>query len=244
MLNNKINKNSRIPLYYQLMDIIIEAIESGQFQEDDKLPSERDLCENYNISRATVRQAIQELEKEGYVYKEHGKGTFVSPKRFKQDLLKFYSFTEEMKKIGKKPSSKVIDFKIINCNNKLANKMNIDTGAELYEFTRLRLADQEPMMLETTYLPYHRFKGITQEGLQNNAMYDIFIKRFNVSFSEAEEIFQPVHAKKDEADLLEIDTNMPSMMLQRITYEDNNIIEYTVGIVRGDKFKYHVLLEK
>ncbi len=80
------------------MDIIIEMIEEGNLQEDDRLPSERELCETYDVSRSTVRQAIQELEKEGYIYRLHGKGTFVSPERFKQDLLEFYSFTEEMKK--------------------------------------------------------------------------------------------------------------------------------------------------
>ena len=76
-----INKESRIPLYYQLIDILIEMIEKGYISENDQLPSERELCETYNVSRSTVRQAMQELEREGYVYREHGKGTFVSPKK-------------------------------------------------------------------------------------------------------------------------------------------------------------------
>ncbi len=95
----KIDKTSRMPLYYQLMDIIIDMIDSGELVEDDQLPSERELCEIYDISRSTVRQAIQELEKEGYIYRVHGKGTFVSKEKFRQELLKFYSFTEEMKKL-------------------------------------------------------------------------------------------------------------------------------------------------
>ncbi|NMB07943.1 MAG: GntR family transcriptional regulator, partial [Tissierellia bacterium] len=92
----KIDKTSRMPLYYQLMDIIIDMIDSGELVEDDQLPSERELCEIYDISRSTVRQAIQELEKEGYIYRVHGKGTFVSKEKFRQELLEFYSFTEEM----------------------------------------------------------------------------------------------------------------------------------------------------
>ncbi len=95
----KIDKTSRMPLYYQLMDIIIDMIDSGELVEDDQLPSERELCEIYDISRSTVRQAIQELEKEGYIYRVHGKGTFVSKEKFRQELLEFYSFTEEMKKL-------------------------------------------------------------------------------------------------------------------------------------------------
>lgn len=238
------NKESRIPLYYQLMDIIIEMIEEGNLDPDDKLPSERELCEKYSISRSTVRQAIQELEKDGYVYRIQGKGTFVSQEKFKQDLLEFYSFTEEMKKLGEKPSSKVLDFDIIDCNEKIAKKMKLKSGAKLYRFTRLRLADDHPMMLETSYVPYSRFPGLSKKQLEQQAMYDIFKKDYGVSFSYAEEIFQSVRTRDKEAELLNYSSDLPSMMIERITYEKNTVIEYTKGIARGDRFKYHVLLEK
>ncbi|HLR35730.1 MAG TPA: GntR family transcriptional regulator [Tissierellales bacterium] len=240
----KINKKGRIPLYYQLMDIIIEMIEVENLKENDKLPSERELCEQYDVSRSTVRQAIQELEKEGYIYREHGKGTFVSPKKLKQDLLGFYSFTEEMKKMGKKPTSKVLDFKVIECNEKVAKKMKLEIGDKVYEFTRLRLADNEPMMLETSYVPYNRFPKLTEGELQEKPMYDIFTEKYDASFTRAEEIFQSVLTRDFEAELLEYSEDFPSMMIERITYEEDIIIEYTKGIARGDRFKYHVVLNK
>lgn len=240
----KIDKQSRIPLYYQLMDIIIEMIEIENLKEHDRLPSERELCEKYDVSRSTVRQAIQELEKEGYIYREHGKGTFVSPQKMKQELLEFYSFTEEMKKIGKDPTSKVLDFKIIDSNEKIAKKMNLKIDSKVYKFTRLRLADDEPMMLETSYVPYHRFPNLTKDELQEKPMYDIFIEKYNISFTKAEEIFQSVLTRDFEAEYLKYPENYPSMMIERITYERNIIIEYTKGIARGDRFKYHVILDK
>lgn len=239
-----IDKGSRIPLYYQLMDIIIEKIEGDNLKENDKLPSERELCDTYDISRSTVRQAIQELEKEGYIYRTHGKGTFVSPKKFKQDLLKFYSFTEEMKKLGKDPVSKVLNFETVHCNNKIAMKMDIKPGTKVYIFTRLRLADEEPMMLETSYVPCDRFPGLTKEELQRNAMYDIFTKKYNATFTKAEEVFQPVLTREEEAMLLKYKVDLPGMMIERITYEDGRVIEYTKGIARGDRFKYRVVLQK
>lgn len=239
-----IDKESRIPLYYQLMDIIIAEIETGKLKENDKLPSERELCKKYDISRATVRQAIQELEKENYIYKKHGKGTYVSPLKMKQNLLKFYSFTDEMKKLGKVPTSEVIDFEIIYSNKKISKKMKIETGTMLYKFTRLRLADNTPMMVETSYVPYNRFPGIVKTDLESQAMYDIFTKRFNAVLTEAEEIFQPVLTRKNEAELLNIQVNTPSMMIERFTFERELIIEYTVCIARGDKFKYRVVLKK
>ena len=118
-----VDTDNRLPLYYQLMDIIIKKINNGELKEHDKLPSERELCEQYNVSRTTVRQTMQELEKENLIYKQHGKGSFVSPKVINQSLVKFYSFTEEMKKINKAPSTKVINFEVITLRRKV-NKKN------------------------------------------------------------------------------------------------------------------------
>lgn len=239
-----IDKTSRIPLYYQLMNIIVEMIEDGNLKEDDRLPSERELCEKYRVSRSTVRQAIQELEKEGYIYKVHGKGTFVSPEKFKQDLLEFYSFTEEMKKIGKIPSSKVLDFKIVKCNKQVAKKMKLNVGEDIYIFTRLRLANKEPMILETSYIPYNRFPGLTKEQLEAYPMYHIFTKKYNANFTCAEEVFQPVLTREEEAKILNYTPGQASMLIERYTFEKDKVIEYTKGIARGDRFKYAVVLEK
>ena len=108
----------KIPLYCQLAEIIINEIESKGLKENDRLPAEREYSEKYKLSRATVRQAIDYLEKKGYIYKIQGSGTFVSSRRLKQKLLKFYSFTEEMKKQGKVPKSKILSFKIIEADFK------------------------------------------------------------------------------------------------------------------------------
>ena len=153
-------KDKRLPLYYQLMDIIIEKIESGELKEHDKLPSERELCEMYNVSRTTVRQTLQELEKENYIYKKHGKGTYVAPKVIDQSLVKFYSFTEEMKKLNKTPSSKVLEFELISCDSQLAKHLDTQEGVRLYKITRLRLADHEPMFYERCYLPWSVFQNL------------------------------------------------------------------------------------
>lgn len=238
------DRSGIIPLYYQLMDEIIRMIEEGNLEAHDQLPSERELCNNYNISRSTVRQAIQELENEGYIYRVHGKGTFISPEIFKQNLLKFYSFTEEMKKLGKIPSSKVLSFDIITCDEKLSRKMKLKQGDKVYCFTRLRLADLKPMMLETSFVPCDRFPGLTKEELESTPMYDIFMKKHNANFTKAEETLQPVLTRELEADLLEYKAGFPSMMIERVTYENGSIIEYTKGVTRGDKFKYQVVLNK
>ncbi|MCF8001747.1 MAG: GntR family transcriptional regulator [Halanaerobiales bacterium] len=244
-MNNEIKQDSPLSLYYQLKQIIKKKIENGEYQENDKLPSESELCERYDISRATVRQALTELQNEDYIYKVHGKGSYVSSNKLEQDLLKFYSFTNEMKKIGKEPSSKVIDFELIKCDQKIAEQLQIEENEKVYKFIRLRLADNVPMMLEYTYLPYKEFADFPSEELDYRPLYDILTINYNVSFSKAEEIFRATLLREYEAGKLNCVEGGPGILLERITYDINEtIIEYTKSISRGDKFKYHVVLEK
>ena len=236
-----VDKSSRTPLYLQLMNILIDMIEN-KLEENDQILSEREICEIYNVSRTTVRQAMDELEKEGYIYKVHGKGTFVSSKRMNQDLISFYSFTEEMKKVGKVPTSEVTGFEVVQAGDKISNIFKIDSEELLYRVSRIRKADEVHMMYETTYLPFSRFEGITKEQLEENPMYDVLIKDFNVRITSAEEYFMPILTNKLESIYLDIKEGSPSLKIERLTYENENVIEYTVSVARGDKFKYRVKL--
>ena len=236
-----VDKSSRTPLYLQLMNILIDMIEN-KLEENDQILSEREICEIYNVSRTTVRQAMDELEKEGYIYKVHGKGTFVSPKRMNQDLISFYSFTEEMKKVGKVPTSEVTGFEIVEAGDKISNIFKIDSEELLYRVSRIRKADEVHMMYETTYLPFNRFKGIKKEQLEENPMYDVLIKDFDAKITSAEEYFMPILTNKLESIYLDIKEGSPSLKIERLTYENENVIEYTVSVARGDKFKYRVKL--
>lgn len=239
----KVDKASRIPLYYQLMDLIVDDIDSGVLKENDKIPSERELCDLYEISRSTVRQTMIELEKGNYIYKEHGKGTFVAPKLLKQELHNFYSFSEEMKKLGKKPTSKVLNFKTMVAEPKIIRRLNIKDGDLVYVIKRLRLANKKPMMIEISYIPCDRFPDMTQEDLQGSSMYDFFKQRYEAVFTKAEEIFSAVLINKSESKYLDVKEGIAGMRIERYTYEKDRIIEYTKTIARGDSFKFSVVLE-
>lgn len=237
-----IDKSSRIPLYLQLMDILIENIDKN-LEEHQQILSEREICETYDVSRTTVRQALDELERDGYIYKVHGKGTFVSPKRLNQDLMSFYSFTEEMKKIGKEPTSEVIGFEIIHTDEKLSRIFKIKETDLLYKITRIRKADNIPMMYEITYLPFERFEGLTKAELEKSPMYDVLIGKFLAKLTAAEEYFEPILTNKLESIYLDINEGAPSLKIERFTYENSKLVEYTIGVARGDKFKYRVQLK-
>lgn len=239
MLLNK----SKSPLYYQLAEIIIEEIKTKNLKEDDKILTEREYCEKYNLSRATVRQGIAYLEKKGYLYKIQGCGTFVSSRVLKQKLLKFYSFTEEMKKQEKTPESKILSFKEKIAGEKIAQELNLDKEEKIFELVRLRLADEDIYMYEKTYLPVKKFLNFSKKDILNIPLYDVLQKKYNIIFSKATERFSVLSADKKISEALEIDEKSPIIKLQRWTYTGIEKIEYTVSFLRGDKFEFEVDLE-
>ncbi|SFB12508.1 GntR family transcriptional regulator [Lentibacillus halodurans] len=236
------DKNSKVPLYLQLMDDLIKKMDAEEFSTDEKLPSERELCEIYDLSRITVRQTLQELEREGYIYKLHGKGTFVSPKSYNQSLIKLYSFTEEMKAMGKTPTTRVLSFREIALDERLAHKMDLAPLDEVYQVVRLRLADDEPLMYETSYIPKKTFPHLTEMDLVERPMYDVFLQDYQVGVTKAVERFSATIVRKEEAEHLKITADHPAMLIKRLAYHDGVLIEYTISVARGDKFDYTVEL--
>ncbi|OUM89967.1 MAG: GntR family transcriptional regulator [Caldibacillus debilis] len=237
-----INKQSRIPLYIQLMDIIINQIERGEYKPNDKLPSERELCEKYDVSRMTVRQALLELERDGYIYKKHGLGSFVSPRSINQKLDKLYSFTEEMKKLGKHPESIIYQFETIPATKKIAEKLKISADEEMHKIIRIRLADKEPLMYETTFLPAGIFRNLTKKHLESKPMYDVFRDDYHINITKAIEKFSVTKVRAEEAKWLNVKNGDPAMLIKRYLYSGDMICEYTISVARGDKFIYSVEL--
>ena len=239
---NTINKSSITPLYVQLMDIIINKIEN-HMKENDKLDSEREICIKYGVSRTTVRQALDELKNSKYIYKVQGKGNFIASRVVEQDLIKVSSFTEDMKKCGKNPTSKLLNFEITEANSKIAKKLQIETSELIFKISRIRIADDIPMIYEITYLPYERFIGMTEEMMEKNSLYEILKKSFSAKITSAEEVIESVLINKLESIYLGIPQGQAGLKFERITYEHMKVIEYTITIARGDKFKYRVCLK-
>lgn len=237
------DKASRIPLYLQLMEKIVEKIEMEDYEEHDQLPSERELCDIYGLSRITVRQALKELEHEGYIYKLHGVGTFVAPKSYDQNLAQLYSFTKEMEKLGKVPRTEVLSFSVISVDERLARKMRLKPLDEVYKVERLRIADNQPLMHETSYLPRKLFPSLTKRDLSERPMYDVFYEDYQIALTNATERFSATLIRKEESEYLEVDINQPAMLIKRYAYNHDKLIEYTNSVARGDKFAYTVELK-
>lgn len=225
-----------------MMNKLIVQIEEDTYEAHEKLPSEREFCELYGLSRITVRQALQELTLEGYIYKEHGKGTFVAPKSYNQKLVKLYSFTEEMKKLGKTPSTKVVSFQKMVADDRLCQTMKLPLLSEVFQVVRLRIADDEVLIYETSYLPKSIFPQITADDLVKKPMYDVFLKDYDIGVTRAVERFSATNVRDTEAEYLEMNLSLPAMLIKRYAYHHDTLIEYTISVARGDKFDYTVEL--
>ncbi len=226
----------------QVIENILKMISSGQVKEHDKLPSERELCDIYGISRTTLRQAMVELENKGYIYKEHGKGSFVAPATFKQSLTNIYSFSEEMKRLGKKTSTDILSFQIMKAPSRIAKVLQIEEEAEVIELIRLRYADQEPIVHETCYLPRAWFADLTQADLEGRSLYDVLREKYQITINRAFESIQAIGIKKPESTLLHESEGAPGLRNERIGYAGEQIVECTIAISPGDKFTYTVEL--
>ncbi len=238
---DEVSKKSKIPRHIQLVQALKRLMEE-ELQPGSRLPSEREICLQYGVSRTTVRQALESLQNQKYIEKLHGKGNFVLPRRMSQELIRFYSFTDEMRKLGKVPTSQIMSLEIMYATEKIAVKLGISLGDVVYKLIRLRLADGIPMMYETTYLPFARFRELEKEDLEKNPLYDVLCKRFSAKIVMAEETFVPVLVNKLESLYLSMKEGEPALKIERFTHEEQQIIEYTVSIARGDSFQYRVTL--
>lgn len=229
------------PLYLQLVDELEVAIRE-RMAPNDKLFSERELTQVYGVSRITVRLALQELEKRGLVYKKHGKGTYVSEiSDSAVDLSAAYSFTDQMKKLGKVPQTKILSFRLIEAPESIAQQMQIKPGDLIFEIERLRIANDIAMMIERSYVPHALFEGLTEEMLSVRSLYELFQVEFSQTIRLADEEFYASIALDNEAELLGISSGSPVLHLLRKTYNTKNIvIEYTFSIARADQFRYKI----
>lgn len=233
-----------VSLYYQLKEILIDKIKTNEWPVQTKIPTERELCDMYKISRITVRQALDEMEREGYLSRKQGKGTFVSGPKIEQRLSNFYSFSEEIRKMGYTPDTKVLDLIVIEADKNIANQLDVNEGTEVYSIKRLRLANGEPFAVETSYIPYGACAGLTSKEVAEKGLYNIMKSKYNIIPSQAEEIFCASLINKEDAACLNVKRGSPGLHLERITYNSvNKPVEYCKCVIRGDRYKYRVMLK-
>lgn len=230
------------PLYIQIYKTILASIKNGEYKENTALPSERELCDKYFVSRSTIRQTISLLKEADFVYTVQGKGTFIKPQVFIQPLTKVYSFTDTLKSDNVIIQNKIVEYSKEMADGALAKIIGHNDRSVFHKLTRLRSAKDYPLMLETTYLPTARFIRIALETVETGSLYDYLRKNYNFKADRVKETLRPIIPQAKEKKLLQLSSNVPCILLERFSYEDGLLIEYTRSIVRGDKYIFQVNL--
>jgi len=236
----KIDKTSVVPIYFQLKTLIQERMASGEYPVGLCLPSEREYCEEYGISRMTVRQAIIDLVNEGLLRRERGKGTFVAQPKIEQELQVLTSFTEEMKRRNMQPGTQLIHMVICPATGHVARQLGLKDGESVYEIVRLRMADDEPMAIETAYLPIANLPNLTEEKVATGSLYEV-MRESGHEIARATQTLEATLAKATEATKLNIKNKGPVLLIERTTYTSGGqAIEFVKSVYRGDRYKFAI----
>jgi len=242
LLKKEINKNIPIPLYYQLKEILLEYIENAN--DHAILPTENELCEFYNISRSTVRQAMGELTAEGYIVRQKGKGTMILPRKIKQDfLVELKSFNNEMLFKGLQPKTEIISKSITTASASVQKALNLKDGAAVVHLVRLRSIDEKPLVLVTTYLPalYNNLFEILDEDLEHESMYSLMENKYATSIIASKRILEIRVAGDFEAHHLEIEKGSPLQYIETVSNDaTGNCVEFSKAFYRGDYSKFYI----
>lgn len=230
-------------LYTEVYNKILDGIRSGEYPENAPLPAERFLCEKYHVSRSTLRAALNLLNKENVVYTMPGSGTFIQPAYFEQPLNTFYSFADTLKKQNVVIKNDIVSYNLVSADQTLLQKTKCEEGTVFHKVVRLRMTQDCPLMLESSFLPMNRFPEVDLNEFVQDSMYEFLKKKYGFQRKKAMEYFRPVLPLPRERELLQIYGNIPCILLERFTYEENGLSEYTRSVVRGDKYIFSVELE-
>jgi GntR family transcriptional regulator len=228
--------HTRIPLYEQIEAVLRERISS--MQPGDRLPSDRDLAEEFGVSFVTARQAASRLAADGLVTREIGRGTFVARPRLEKDMSGLTSFTEDMHRRGMSVRSEVLECSIGAASIDVAQALEILTGCPVVRIRRIRFADEIPMALESVALSALSFPGLVDEDFSRKSLYDVLERRYGVRPTIARGVLGAAAPTTDEAQLLGISRSTPLLYARRTAYDEQHMaIEYGESRYRSDRYQ-------
>lgn len=236
------SRAQREPKYWGLKRHLLDLLRS--LPPGSPIPTERSLAAEFDVSRTTVRQALAELTVEGRLLRVQGKGTFAAEPKVAQ-RLQLSSYTEDMRAQGRQPSSRLLEISEEPADTELSRLLGIRSGAKVLRLHRLRLADGEPMAIETTHLPLARFRGLRRYVTSGGSLYQVLLERFGVEMGHAEETIETALASPAEAELLGADIGLPMLLLSRHSFDaDGKPVEWVRSVYRGDRYKFVATLNR
>lgn len=224
---DQLNRDSKVPLYHQLYELLRGNIIGGKWQPGTMLPPESALCRNFHVSQITVRQALENLVNDGLIYRQRGRGSFVAQPAIESSLTRIISFTEDMNQRGCVPSSRVIDSRLVEASSTMAKKLEIGVGEVIAQLNRLRFANQEPLSIERSSFVYHYCPGVLSNDYEKVSLRQVLSGQYGIQLVKARQSIRAVLATKAQAEQLAIEPNAALLAIDRVSFSQHNVpIEY------------------
>lgn len=253
--NKSLDKSSSVPLYCQLQSIIADTIKDNKIKEGDMLPTEIELSNIFDVSRPTVRMALNNLVNKGYLKRIKGKGTFVTKPKIYQEYTRFIeSYNEEMKKKGLIPKTKVLEKLVMEADELIAGKLNVSEGEKIIKLKRLRFAtrvdedeiiyDHKPVLVTTVYTVYNLLPTLMNYDFEVFSFYEVLDKN-NLSVKKAIREIEAKNADAETASLLQINEGDAVHVITSTGFLENGVpIEYSESIYPGERNKFIIEISR
>jgi GntR family transcriptional regulator len=239
-----LNPASSLPLYSQLEQHLRAQIVNRELEPGVQLPTERELCETFQVSRITVRRAIDDLSRDNLVYSIPGKGTFVSMSQMKEPLSPLSSFSEDMRRRGLQPYSIILQAEITPAEEALARSLSIKPGVEVVHLKRLRkvFPNNVAVAIQSACLPHFRCPNLLRFNLEKRSLYDVLHSEYNLILDRGETTLFARLASPDEGDQLGIKLPAAVLVSKQVTYLKNGeVIEMVDSVFRSDIYQLTIL---
>lgn len=216
-------------------DLVLDLIE--QLDVGEAIPSERQLSADLGVSRLTVRAALDDLAREGYLVRRRGAGTFVSEPKIAQELT-MTSFTDDMRRRGMRPASRTLELRVSPAGARLGRLLRVSPSEPVVVASRLRLADGESMAIETLHVREGHVPGLTAKDLEEQSFYELLRDRYGIVIVGGEQTIEPTVTDEDESAALGVPLHSPAFRFERITHsQTGEIVEFVESIYRGDRYR-------
>src|SRR5258707_8762232 len=213
-----LDRQSVVPLYYQIQQGLSEQIRSGELKAGELMPSEQEIAARLGVSRMTARQALKSLCSRGLAFSQRGRGTFVSRMKLVKNFRRLLSFSEEMKDRGSQPRSKVLAFKRIHPDEDVAEALHLSPSDEVIFLRRVRMADSAPLCIEATHLPARRCPDLLETFEPSGSLYRALTEQYGLQVHMADEVAEASGATATEAKLLRGRGKLPGFPFTRTAY--------------------------
>lgn len=232
-----LNTDDIVPLYKQLEALLEGKIHSGEYKAKERIPSEIELANQFDVSVITVKKAVSLLVERGLVQRKQGKGTFVSAPKYKRDLGKITSFSEACRLNGSVPSSKTLVCRIEIASQEIIDKLECKDNKVVY-ISRLRYTDGEPIVIENNWLPLS-CSFLMEIDLENDSLFEALYKYKEIEMHSAHRTIDICRAASEEAKLLKVSKGAPLLYISSIVYSVDNVPVF-VGkqIINAERYSF------